>query len=122
MILLDANAVIWIVQRHRRARRLENVARLYISPATLLELQFLRELGRLRLREGLTIEALADDPRWRLDEPPAARWFAIAGELAWTRDPFDRLVAAHARLRRWRIATGDAHMQEHLPASDILAL
>lgn len=122
MILLDANAVIWVVQRHRRARRLEDVARLYVSPATILELQFLLELGRLRLRDGLTLDAVAADPRWQIDDPPSTRWFAVAAELTWTHDPFDRLVAAHARLRRWRIATGDQQLQDYLPASDVLVL
>jgi len=28
-------------------------------------------------------------------------------DLSWTRDPFDRLIAAHARLRGWRLATAD---------------
>ncbi len=47
---------------------------LYVSPATLLELQFLIEVGRIRLRTG-TLERLAEDDRWLLDDPPAAAWF-----------------------------------------------
>ncbi len=79
---------------------------MYVSPATLLELQFLEESGRLRLPKG-NPQVLAVDDRWVLDDPPAASWFAIALELSWTRDPFDRLIAAHARLRGWRLATAD---------------
>ena len=53
VILLDTNALIWIEQRHRRVRSLvRSHRRLYISPANLLELQFLIEAERIRLRRG----------------------------------------------------------------------
>lgn len=65
---------------------------------------------------------LASDDRWRLDEPPAGRWFAAACDLGWTRDPFDRLLAAHARLRGWKLATADDVLLERLAPSDVVAL
>jgi PIN domain nuclease of toxin-antitoxin system len=108
VILLDTNAVIWLDRDHARTRALtRNRQSLHISPATLLELQFLEEAGRIRLFSG-DAAAIANDDRWTLDDPPAASWFAAAIELSWTRDPFDRLLAAHARLRGWRLATADA--------------
>ncbi len=122
VILLDTHAVIWIAQGHRRGRPLERFARLYISPASLLEIQFLLEIGRLRFRSGQSAAALGDDDRWRLDEPPSVKWFAIASELTWTRDPFDRLLGAHARLRGWKLATADDVIAANLPASEVLPL
>ena len=114
MILLDTSAIIWLDQSHSRARSLTRGGRkLYISPASILELQFLHEVGRIRLRNG-DAHAIADDDRWVLDDPPAASWFTRAADLSWTRDPFDRLIAAHARLRRWRLATGDTALVQHL--------
>jgi PIN domain nuclease of toxin-antitoxin system len=122
VILIDTHAAIWIAQGHRRARPLEAFARLYLSPASVLEIQFLAEAGRLRLKEGRSAVALAADDRWRLDEPPAAKWFAAACELTWTRDPFDRLLAAHARLRRWKLATADDLLLERLAPSEVVPL
>jgi PIN domain nuclease of toxin-antitoxin system len=114
VILLDTNALIWLDQGHPRATPLVRGARrLYISPATLLELQFLHESGRVRLPKGDS-QALAVDDRWTLDDPPAATWFAAALDLSWTRDPFDRLIAAHARLRGWRLASGDETLLKRL--------
>jgi PIN domain nuclease of toxin-antitoxin system len=107
VILLDTHALIWLDQgRAGVDTLLRRSPRVYISPATLLELQFLDEVGRLRLPKG-DAQALAVDDRWTLDDPPAASWFAAALDLSWTRDPFDRLIAAHARLRGWRLATAD---------------
>jgi PIN domain nuclease of toxin-antitoxin system len=49
-----------------------------------------------------------------LDDPPATAWFETAGHLSWTRDPFDRLLAAHAQFRGWKLATGDTRLLEQL--------
>jgi PIN domain nuclease of toxin-antitoxin system len=114
VILLDTNAVIWLEQGHPRARPLiKDRRRLYVSPATLLELQFLHETGRIRI-DAPSVSAIGQDDRWLLDDPPAASWFLRAADLVWTRDPFDRLIAAHAMLRRWRLATGDDDLIERL--------
>jgi PIN domain nuclease of toxin-antitoxin system len=122
VILLDTNALIWLAQNHRRARPLHGVQRLHVSPASILEIQFLAEASRLRLAAGRSLDAITHDPRWRLDEPPAADWFLTACEFSWTRDPFDRLLAAHARLRGWRLATADDELLDRLPASAVLEL
>jgi PIN domain nuclease of toxin-antitoxin system len=104
VILLDTSAIIWLDAGHRRAGPLRRQpAPLRVSPASLLELQFLAEAGRLRVRLG---DIIADE-RWRIDDPPSLDWFARAAEESWTRDPFERLLVAHARLRGWRLATGD---------------
>jgi PIN domain nuclease of toxin-antitoxin system len=122
MILLDTNALIWLEQSHVRSRALLRTDRqLYVSPASLLELQFLIEAGRIRLREG-TLEHLVEDDRWLLDDPPSAAWFSQAIDTSWTRDPFDRLLVAHARYRGWRLATADATILKRLKAGERLEL
>ena len=122
MILLDTNALIWVDQKHRRARPLLDTAqRLAVSPASILELRFLIELGRLRLRSG-SADALVDDDRWVVDDAPAVDWFEAAAEESWTHDPFDRLIVAHARLRGWRLATADPAIVARLRPSELLVL
>jgi len=122
MILLDTNAAIWLHHGHRRARPLLKLVRLNFSPASLLELQFLVETGRLEFAGKTSSAHMADDPRWRFDEPPAGSWFSKALEIGWTRDPFDRLLVAHARVRRWKIATSDQLILERLPPSEVFPL
>ena len=120
MILLDTNALIWIDAGHPRSRALlRRRERLYVSPASVLELQFLHESGKVRLRNA-TVQWVVDDDRWLVDEPPSGSWFLRAAEVGWTRDPFDRLLVAHAHVRRWRLATADGHMIERLgPAATV---
>ena len=121
MILLDTHALVWLSTGHRRARPLDGRARLFASPASVLEIQFLIEAGRLRLRVA-SLDAFASDRRWTLDDPAAAGWFRKACDVSWTRDPFDRLLVAHARLRNWRLATADEHLLDGLDSSDRFAL
>src|SRR5262245_61976996 len=117
MILLDTNAILWLQAGHRRSQPLNSWAgRLYISPASLLEIQFLAETQRRRSPRDFQVAEFADDPRWLLDDPSATEWFQAALELSWTHDPFDRLLAAHSLHRRWRLATGDGELLERLGA------
>jgi predicted nucleic acid-binding protein len=118
VILLDTNAVILLNRRHRRARALDRHAgALRFSPIVLLELRLLEECGRGRLRTRDPVLAAREDPRWTYDDPPLAAVAEQALDLSWTRDPFDRFIAAHALVRRWRLATSDATMLARLPAS-----
>jgi len=123
VILLDTNAVLWLHLGHRRGRRLEPlIGRMYLSPASLLEIQLLIETGRIRLRRGASLSDLVEDDRWALDDPPSVPWFEQALDLQWTRDPFDRLLVAHGRLRGWRLATADAELLHRLGPDRCLEL
>src|SRR5262245_58818719 len=115
MILLDTNALIWLEQGHTRSKPLTaRRGRLFISPASILELQFLVEAGRIRLKRSTVSDVARREDLWLLDDPPAAAWFEETLGLSWTRDPFDRLIVAHARFRGWRLATGDLALNDKL--------
>ena len=123
MILLDTNAVLWLLSDHPRAAPIRDGRhRLAVSPVSLLELQLLIEVGRLELAVGVDLRATIARHGWRLDSPTSQALFDAAVEVSWTRDPFDRLLAAHARLRRWRLATGDRMLIAGLPVEDVVAL
>jgi predicted nucleic acid-binding protein len=123
VILLDTNAVLYLLSAHRRARPLAaHLGRLGFSPMVLLELQFLAETGRGRFTSGSPAAAVRNDPRWSVDDPPLDGVVTRALDVGWTRDPFDRLIAAHALYRGWRLATSDAAMLAHMPAGTTVAL
>ena len=123
VILLDTNALLWLQSSHRRAGPLHRHAgSLYVSPVSLLEIQFLLEVGKVRLQPKARMEELSADPRWLVDDPSSAGLFRAAQEVGWTRDPFDRLLVGHARLRGWRLATGDGDLLGRLRAEESLEL
>jgi PIN domain nuclease of toxin-antitoxin system len=123
VILLDTNAVIWMLEGHARAKPLlSSPPALYLSPVTVLELKLLVEVGKLSTAPGNSIFDVATDPRWTQDSPSSLALFSAAVDVVWTRDPFDRLLVAHARLRRWKLATGDRLLLSQLAPEQVLPL
>jgi PIN domain nuclease of toxin-antitoxin system len=123
VILLDTNAILFLLTQHRRAKPLASYAgQLRVSPLSLFELQVLHEVGRLRISSMDPREAFAQDPRWGVDDPQVGDLVHHALDVDWTRDPFDRMLVAHARSRRWRFATNDAKILEHLGSRHTLKL
>jgi PIN domain nuclease of toxin-antitoxin system len=115
LILLDTNAVIYFQEGHPRMKRLSETSEaFFVSPATILEITYLSEVGRLKSMTAKGVDASIVDPRWIVDDPPALAWFNAARDVGWTRDPFDRLIVGHARYRGWRLATSDTRIVEHL--------
>ena len=106
---------------HARGRALARENGLYISPVSLLELSFLEEAKRIRLVPSAR-HALAQDSRWAVDNPMSTDLFEAAFDLSWTRDPFDRLIVAHAQMRGWRLATSDRMILSNLPGNAVIAL
>ena len=118
MILLDTNAILWLVTNHKRAKALAKFAgKFLVSPVSVWELAMLEELGRIRIRH-----AIEDDTRWVIDDPSSRLLFAEAARIGWTRDPFDRLIVAHALIRRLKLATGDSVMIDNLAKSQLVEL
>ena len=107
--LLDTHVLLWVVLGSRRVQELPWLERYRpwgVSPISLLEIQFLSEIGRIEVESGFQ-EALASDPRFEIDEAPLASLVKAALPLGWTRDPFDRLLVAHSNLRRAPFCTVD---------------
>jgi PIN domain nuclease of toxin-antitoxin system len=115
---LDTHAVVWLYSGDTRrfpvvVRRKIERAQLLISPAVLLELQFLYEINRLVVPGGKIVDTLAADIGLQVCDLPFARVVAEALHLSWTRDPFDRLIVAQAMLANAPLLTKDATILEH---------
>ena len=116
-VLLDTHFLLWAVLDLPRMSEfpwLERYRPWGVSPISLLEIQFLSEVGRLTVDQPAFVEALGRDPRFVIDEVPLMALVTQALSLDWTRDPFDRLLAAHSAARRAPLCTLDRHLrQEH---------
>lgn len=123
MTLLDTNAIIWLLTEHPRAHLLRGpTSRIAVSPVSLLEIQFLVEVGRLEAMPGPSVAEHIAHRAWRIDSPSTLSLFDAAMTIDWTRDPFDRLIVAHARLRRWPLATGDRRLLTMMDRESVIAL
>lgn len=121
MIHLDTHVAIWLYTKVDQARIPDALRRrldtepLAISPAVRLELSFLREIGRLVDAPGLVIADLTRAVGLRIDPTPFSTVTEVAEHLEFTRDPFDRLIAAQAVASGAELATKDRAMRQHLP-------
>jgi PIN domain nuclease of toxin-antitoxin system len=84
-----------------------------LSPVSLLELQVLGESGRLEVQPTGVLGAIQSDHRFLLDDPSFVTLVDHALSVQWTRDPFDRLLAAHSSARRTPLCTTDRTILEH---------
>lgn len=114
--LLDTHFLIWLTLGSARLAEfpwLEKYQPWGVSPVALLEIQFLAEVGRLEVRNPFFTEAVLEDERFTVDEVPLLALVRNALDLAWTRDPFDRLLAAHSSARRIPLCTADRLLRAH---------
>lgn len=115
-VLLDTHFLIWTLLGSKRLARFPWLGDLQpwgISPVSLLEIQFLAEVGRLEADTAQLLQLLNGDRRFVIDEPPLLALSQRALDLSWTRDPFDRLLVAHSSLRRAPLATLDERIRKH---------
>jgi PIN domain nuclease of toxin-antitoxin system len=114
--LLDTHFLLWAVLGSNRLREfpwLDDLRPWGVSPVSFLEIQFLAEVGRLEVVQPGFAEAVASDPRFILDEVPLVALVEKAIPLSWTRDPFDRLLAAHSDARRVPLCSLDRRVRKY---------
>jgi PIN domain nuclease of toxin-antitoxin system len=86
---------------------------LFISPAVILELQFLYEIRRLSLTGPKLVAALADDIGLGVCQLEFQSVVDSALNQSWIRDPFDRLIVAHAAANDAPLITKDEKIRRH---------
>jgi PIN domain nuclease of toxin-antitoxin system len=86
-----------------------------VSPLVSLELAYMHEIGRARDSAPMMLAALGQSIGLRVDDISLAELANTAVGLTWTRDPFDRMIAAQAILADASLVTADRTILEHLP-------
>ncbi len=115
-ILLDTHFLIWLVLKSRRLVEFPWVERHRpwgVSPVSFLEIQLLAEIGRLSVRNPEFTRAVMEDARFTVDDIPLVTVIRHGLGLAWTRDPFDRMLVAHSLARRVPLCTVDRGIRAH---------
>lgn len=118
---LDTHVVVWLAENRTdklSAPALDaiNENTLLISPAVLIELNFLYQIGRILRAPG----DLARQMRMQLGVTVCNHSFADLTETAlfenWTRDPFDLLIVSHAKSNNYApLITHDEKIRQYYP-------
>ncbi len=120
MTFLDTHVVVWLYAGERERFPPSVVTRLesddlVISPMVALELQFLREIERLRAEPCHMLDVLRETFGVQVDTSPFFPVILQSMEVTWTRDPFDRLIVAGALVHQAPLLTKDNRMRTHCP-------
>jgi PIN domain nuclease of toxin-antitoxin system len=118
MLMLDTHIAVAMYQGKpaglsRKALAAIDREPLSISPAVLLELELLHEIGRLKLGAAAIARYLTDELAIHCASERFVDVAVKALPLAYTRDPFDRLIVAHAELLKAPLISLDANLQRH---------
>jgi PIN domain nuclease of toxin-antitoxin system len=117
---LDTHVTLWLyagetTRISKRAAALINREALLASPIVLLELQYLREIGRLAATPHAVVAELKRRMGLAVQNRPLDAIVEQAQDLDWTRDVFDRLIVAQAALDGAALVTTDRAIRKHYP-------
>src|SRR5262245_32792613 len=121
-VFLDTHAAVFLWEGRAeafgsRSRELLEQATLFVSPLVRLELQFLKEIGKIKVDADLILGALIADAGVVLTDDSLDSLVPHAMPLSWTRDPFDRLLVATALLHQAPFVTRDRRIHENFPGA-----
>jgi PIN domain nuclease of toxin-antitoxin system len=117
LVHLDTHVLVWLFGGRTDllsslAQTLLEEGELFCSPIAALELRYLQETGRLGVSPGLVLSSLSRELGLRVCVAPFFEVVEHAYQETWTRDPFDRLIVAQARLRGARLLSKDRRIRE----------
>lgn len=118
MIFLDTHVIVWLYKGAKElfsepAQRALQNEELVISPIVLLELQYLYEAKKIRKKAEAIVADLQKTIGIRMTHPDAEAVIRAALPLSWTRDPFDRMIVAHAQSQKAPLLTKDRVILRH---------
>ena len=96
----------------RNAKGLESEP-VVISPTGSLELAFLRAIGRLGVEPRAVVDLVRKSLGLAIVSHELVDVTRTAETLSFTRDPFDRMLCAHAVVARTALVTADRVIRTH---------
>ena len=118
---LDTHVVFWLCENQTGkisgpALDVLNQCDLLISPMVTIELTYMYEIGRsMRVARDI-VKQLREQLGLRICDHSFADVAETATFETWTRDPFDRMIVAHAKANGYAmLVTVDGEIRAHYP-------
>lgn len=118
LIYLDTHVVVWMYagelsefSSHLQETLAQNP--LIISPIVLLELQYLLEIGRIKVGPEKIFKSLEKSVGLKICDLDFNKVVTESIKQTWTRDPFDRLIVAQAAIKKATLVTKDTTILKH---------
>lgn len=119
MIFLDTHVIVWLYaglteKLSKKAIELIEDNDICISPVVKLELCYLQEVERIKPSAQEIIRYLQTHIGLSINDTPFDEIVNKSLGYTWTRDPFDRLIAANATCAHIRLLTKDETIRKHI--------
>jgi PIN domain nuclease of toxin-antitoxin system len=98
-----------------RARHQIDADDLYISPAAILELEYLYEIKRVTVPATEIVSTLSQAVGLRTCDLSFPSIISAALRYKWVRDPFDRMIVAHAAVNEAPLITREEKIRQNYP-------
>jgi PIN domain nuclease of toxin-antitoxin system len=118
-LYIDTHIVIWLCEGLTEkltpaASQAIESSEVKISPMVLVELEYLFEIKRIVKPPLALLDQLQTLIGLRMSDHPFPAVAQAAVFESWTRDPFDRIIVAHARSDGYsELVTADEKIREH---------
>ncbi len=112
-LYLDTHIVVWLRQKElqkfspKALEAIEQAGQLFVSPMVELELKFLHEIGRISETPYNILGDLGAMIGLKMEDYSFNEVIQKAMLIDWTRDPFDRIIVAHAMSQERKLLTKD---------------
>ena len=118
MVYLDTHLVLWLYAGSldlisKEVLQILDEEDIYISPIVELELQYLKEIKKIKGSPSEIIDALHKEINLKICTKDFLPIIKESLSLHWTRDPFDRIIVAHASLNSDLLLTKDDAIRAH---------
>jgi PIN domain nuclease of toxin-antitoxin system len=99
---LDSHIVIWLYEKRldllsEKARKFIEENDLLISPIVKMEIEYLFEIEKIKDDSDTIINYLEKHIDLKIENSDFLEIIKISINEKWTRDPFDRIIVAHAK-------------------------
>lgn len=118
MIALDTHVVVWLHAGEtsllpKLARQRLNEEDALICPLVALELEYLYEIDRITFPADTILADLEAEIGLKVCSRPFAPTLRESLKQKWTRDPFDRMISAHAVANAFDLLTKDEAIRDN---------
>lgn len=120
LVFLDTHVVIWLYdgltsRLTKKVVKILNENDLYISPIVSLEIKYLFEVKKIKVKPDSILASLSHSIGIQSSNPKFRNIIDIALTLDWTRDLFDRMIVAESYLNNAYLISKDIKIRKHYP-------
>ena len=115
---LDTHIAIWLYEKRldllsEKAKQYIEKNDLFISPVVKLEIEYLFEIKKIKDNSETICNFLEKTIDLKIEKSSFPEIIKISLNEKWTRDPFDRIIVAHSKLKDYTLISKDKKIKKN---------